>query len=140
MIINYKQKIEADSQEVVKALHDFEKWHLWWPKKFRLAYINQEGQDMVYFSPVFGVTIVWLLSVNEDGVSTKYTRGPVVGNGDFFIEKGSETTLNYNIKIEPKNGFFKLILRPKLFEKTHIKHMKMLFNSLESYLNQKINE
>lgn len=137
MIIKYSQPINCSEDKVKRTLFDIENWHLWWPKKYKVAYIKEKEKHIMYFTPAFGITIVWELMIQPQGIDTKYVRGPIQGFGKWFTEtNNNEVYLNYNIEVIPKNLFFKTLLLPGLFEKKHRRDMKVLFNSFERFIQE----
>lgn len=140
MQINYSKAIRHKSiNELSEIILDYENWHLWWPSKFKVAYYPNQGKDFMYFSPFFGITIVWDLKKGHTGIlNTKYIRGPVAGEGVWNVEKkNEEIVVSYNINVKPKNLFYRLFWNKKMFKRTHLGHMEELFSSLEKYAQQK---
>lgn len=139
MKIDFNYTINHSREKVFDALKEFEHYNLWWPNKFKVAYINLDGIDQLYLSPIIGVVIVWKLEIQKQELKTTYIKGPVEGFGRWYIdnETANSCVLHYDIEVIPKNLFWKALLIPSLFRRMHVKHMEELFESLNNYLETK---
>lgn len=138
-ILSLDQRIlKQDIKNIFNAIVDFNTYHEWWDKSIKINVLNRTENfinskiEITVYGKKFFCEIV--KTVPHQEIVINYS-GIYCGTGTwFFIEGANGVKVMYEVDLEVKDFFVKVISFIINLSAIHSKQMAKLFNGLENYL------